>query len=399
MKKIVLSGLATLALTSGMLQASTKFYVDDKGQVFTKPSDDRKELKNSTPWYSHADKLKLSVQSFLGYKYNDFKNDTATVDYPDDTSSFEVRRAYFQVKAYMMEDPKSYYRITLDLKQEHSENSLDGSYVLRAKYAYVFLNELLPFTGVEIGLAHRPWHDYEEHNSWYYRSIAETFVETHNGAHLANSADFGFMAKTRTKYFDADYGLFNGEGYHSVQIKKGLSFEWRTTAHILGVNGKDKQTKKTYWDISFYGQYNKEHKKVALTNNETRYDDLVFGALHTVYNQPSFLIAAQYIKSLDTADNSSYVSAQAGDGYSINGEFRFGTAKEFRILGRYNNWTPDLIDDAMEKEQRTYIGGFAWKQNKNIEWVANTTVTDNEKGSAKEKYNSTAYMITAEVKF
>ena len=392
MKKIVLSSLTVLALTSTLAQASTKFYVDDNGQVFTKPADGRKELKSDTPWYSHADKLKFSIQTFIGYTYTDYKSDTDKVDYKDDSSQFEARRAYFQVKAYLMDDPKSYYRVTFDA---HNDG---GSMDLRMKYAYLFLHNLLPATSIEAGLAHRPWHDYEEHNAWYYRSVFKVLTEDGNGAHLSNSADLGVMFKTRTQYFDADYGLFNGEGYHSVQIEKGMSFEWRTTAHILGVSGKDKQTKVTYWDASFFGQYNQDHKEVSV-DDTTRYDDLVFYGLHTVYNQPSFLISAQYIISDDTADNGSYVSAQAGDGYSINGEFRFGDKKEFRVLGRYDSWTPDLLDDSAEKEQRTYIGGFAWHQNKNVEWVANAVVTDNEEGSSRQKYNGTAYMVTAEIKF
>jgi hypothetical protein len=178
-----------------------------------------------------------------------------------------------------------------------------------------------------------------------------------------------------------------------------MSFEWRMTAHLLGVNGKDKQTKKTYWDASFFGQYNKEHKEVELTPNTKRYDDLVFGGLHTVYNQPNFLIAAQYVKSLDTAENGTYVSAQAGEGYSINGEFRFGGKYQYRVFGRYDSWTPEALISSDEKEKRTYISGLAWKQNKNLEWIANATVTDNENGSDREKYNGTAYMLSAEIKF
>ena len=386
MKKLALSALAVATLATA--SQARQLYVDEDGQLFTKPAKDRKALKNDTVLFAKANKLKFSVQTFIGYKYNDYKKDTQEVDYKDDTSQFEARRAYFQVKAYLLDDPKSYYRVTFDA---HNDN---GSMDLRMKYAYLYLNNILPSTGVEVGLAHRPWHDYEQHNAWYYRSIAKVFLEDKNTAHLSNSADLGVMAKTRTKYFDSDIGVFNGEGYHETQVKKGLSFEWRATAHILGVRGKDKQTKKTYFDASFFGQINKDHKEVG-----DRVDDLVFYGLHTVYNQPAFLLCAQYIISEDTADNSSYVSAQAGSGYSLNGEFRFGGKYEYKVLGRYDSWTPNLHNDAEEKEQRDYIAGFAWKQNKNLEWVGNVTLTDNEKGSNLESNNGIAYMVTAEVKF
>ncbi|MDQ7060252.1 MAG: hypothetical protein Q9M43_03680 [Sulfurimonas sp.] len=197
---------------------------------------------------------------------------------------------------------------------------------LRAKYAYLYLNDVLPNTGVEMGLVHRPWHDYEEHNAWYYRNISKVLIEAKNGGDLSNSADFGVNFKTKTKYFDSEFGIFNGEGYHkdwngnvgdSTSANTGMSFEWRTTAHLMGENGKDKQTKKTYFDASFFGQYNKAHKAAIDATGTTivgSYDDLIFMGLHTVYNQPSFLVSAQYINSDNTSTAVNAVSAQAGSG-------------------------------------------------------------------------------------
>jgi hypothetical protein len=136
-------------------------------------------------------------------------------------------------------------------------------------------------------------------------------------------------------------------------------------------------------------------------------DDLIFGGLHTVYNQPSFLVAAQYVKSLDTRDSTSTVaietgstvSKQAGSGYSVNAEYRLGAEKEYRILARYDSWTAQKEKSADEKEDSSYIIGGAWEQNRNLQWVANAIVTDNEKGSSKYDNNGVAYMLTAEVRF
>ncbi|MFT7002795.1 MAG: hypothetical protein ACJAWW_000128 [Sulfurimonas sp.] len=402
MNKIVLSALA--ALTLGTLSASAgnlKLYTDDSGQVFTKPGEGRTEvISKETPVFSKADKLKFSGTTYIGYTYNDYKKDSSTVSYESDDSNFELRRAYFQLKAYLLDDPKSYYRVTFDMHQ-NSESDM----VVRAKYAYLYLNNILPLTGVEIGLAHRPWHDYEEHNAWLYRNISKVLIEAKNGGDLSNSADFGVNFKTKTKYFDSEIGLFNGEGYHSDfnddetgSAQTAMSLEWRATAHLLGVKGKDKQTSKTYFDASFFGQYNPNHKDSGdgITGN---YDDLVFVGLHTVYNQPKFLVSAQYVTSLDTADESTYVSAQAGSGYSINGEYRLGEDKEYRALVRYDSWTDKKLVSSTEKADNAYIIGAAWDQSHNVQWVANAIITDNEKGSDREKYNSVAYMLTAEVKF
>ena len=382
MNKIILSAITTLAISAVSANAMN-LYQDANGQVFTTKGEDRTLIKTPTDVHSKASKLKFSGLTYIGATAKDFKDNQAT------TGQMEIRRAYFQLKAYFLEDTKSYYRVTFDMSKD-----VTGDEKLRAKYAYLYLNDILPSTGVEIGLAHRPWHDYEEHNSWYFRNISKVLIEdSDHGPDLSNSADFGVMTKTKTKYFDADIGIFNGEGYHAYQnAQNGLSLEWRMTAHILGVSGKDKQTKKTYWDASFFGQYNKKHKKVATIN-----EDLIFTGLHTVYNQPSFLVSAQYVYSQDTRSEGNVVSGQAGSGYSMNGEYRLGDTKEYRMFARYDSWTPKKLSN--EKEDKGYILGAAWEQNHNLQWVGNVIVTDNEKGSAKYAHNGTAYMLTAEIRF
>ncbi|WP_373071440.1 hypothetical protein [Sulfurimonas sp.] len=404
MKKIVLSTIAVLSIAASSVSAEdTKFYVDDNGQVFTKSASDRKPLEmghKSTPVFSHTDKLKFSGLTYIGLTHNRYADRVAN---PNETN-FELRRAYFQLKAYLLDDPKSYYRVTLDMHQ-----NAESDMVVRAKYAYLYLNNVLPNTGVEVGLAHRPWHDYEEHNAWYYRDISKVLIEAKNGGDLSNSADFGIMTKTKTEYFDADIGIFNGEGYHSDfnddeasdKAGNGMSLEWRLTAHLMGVNGKDKQTKKTYADASFFGQYNKEHKASA-SGFADDYDDLVFYGVHGVYNMPSFLVSAQYVKSEDTAENNTFVSAQAGSGYSVNGEFRLGDNYEYRVLARYDSWTDKEQVSSDEREQTSLIAGVAWQQNHNVQWVANMIVKDNEKDAFNAKADtadSKAYMLTAQIEF
>jgi hypothetical protein len=389
MKKTALSFIAILTLGSVASNATT-LYQDENGQVFTQAGANRSVIKSDTPIFAKASKLKFSGVTYIGYVYDDYKSDTKTVNYKKDTSDFEIRRAYLQLKAYLLNDPKSYFRVTYDV---HNDN---GSMDVRAKYAYLYLNNIYQNTGVEIGLAHRPWHDYEEHNAWLYRSVSKILIEDKkSGPDLSNSADFGVMFKTRTQYFDADYGIFRGEGYHSSGNNgTGLSFEWRATAHILGTSSHHHPEKHTYWDASFYGQYNKDHKTVKVGNiNETQ--DLIFGGLHTVYNQPNFLVSAQYVYSKDTSDIAKTISKQAGSGYSVNGEYRLGSVKEYSVLARYDTWKPKATD----KKNKSYILGSAWTMNANVSWVANVIVTDNEAGSAKEKENGTQYMVTAEVKF
>jgi len=408
MTKIALSAIAALLASSALYADTLTLYTDPKtGQVFTTPGEGRIEMGDFidaktvymesqerdsevakakekadkdgiTKVKSKASKLEFSGTHYLGYVMKSAKG-------ANDTSKFEMRRNYLQVKAYLFDDPKSYARVTLD---NHTEN---GYQTMHAKYAYLYLNNVLPFTGAEFGIAHRPWLDYEEHQGWWYRSIDKTFVESKESADLTNSADFGVNFKTKTPYFTSEIGLFNGEGYHAAETENGISFEWRTTAAILG-NGdqKRKQKKTTYWDVSFWGQYNMENSG----NSDETY---TIGGLHTVYNTPSFLIAAHYMMGDNDRENT---VRRNGKGYSINGEYRFGDGYEFALLGRYDHWVAENTTTGDESEMDHFLYGIAWEQNKNVTWILNGKSYDPKDGvqydgAARTKENSA--MLTAEV--
>ncbi len=153
------------------------------------------------------------------------------------------------------------------------------------KYAYLYLDKVLPYTGVEAGIVHRPWIDYEEHNSWYYRSFNKVVLEekgtaTEAGVDLVNSADFGINFKTKTDMFSSEIGIFNGEGYHAdkeaanQENSEGLSVEWRLTGHLIGSGkkvGKNDLTKDTYLNISTMGLISNNHKddRSAIDQDDT----------------------------------------------------------------------------------------------------------------------------------
>jgi len=387
MNKIILSASTALVITSVSYADTLTLYSDPAtGQVFTQAGEGREEMGDfvsakDTPVFSKASKLKFSGVHYLGYKNSSYEE-------ADSESRFETRRNYFQIKAYLFDDSKSYMRMTLDTHQIDS-----GDWSVRLKYAYLYLNEVLPFTGVEFGQAHRPWIDYEEHQGWWMRSISKVFVEASEASHLTNSADLGVNFKTKTPYFTSEIGMYNGEGYHTEESGAGNSLEWRTTAAIFG-NGdsKRKPLKHSYFDASFFGQYNMDNTK----NDEETY---AFYGLHSVYNMPSFLISAQYVASQN--DNKiSDTSQFNGKGFSVNGTFRFGEHKEYSILGRYDTWTSEKTISETEYETMSVIYGAAWQQNKNVKWLLSGQTYDpkdgkNYKGSDKEK--RTDILLTAEV--
>jgi hypothetical protein len=327
------------------------------------------KIEKQTIVKSKAPLLKFSGKHYLGF----------VSDSQNDINKFETRRNYIQLKGYFAEDSKNYFRITLDTFQNTKGNDKDyGSWEVRLKYAYLYLDNVLPFTGVEIGQAHRPWIDYEEHHGWYYRSISKVFVEAHNAAHFTNSADLGVNFKTKTDYFSSELGIFNGEGYHGdAHENQHLSGEWRLTGHVFGT-GKDHVHKSdTYADVSFFGQYNTQYKEGI--------DDFIWYGLHSVYNQAEFLLAAQYVKATDGG------ASREGDGWSVNGEFRLNTLSEimnnWNLLAKYDTFD---LDSGESRERK--IAGLAYKYNRNVEFIANYL---NEEIDGETKTDS--LMLTAEV--
>ena len=393
MKKIVLSSLTALAITATGLSA-TQFYVDDKGQVFTTAGEGRKALESKeTSVFAKSSKLQFSGTQYLGFIHKDMKNGDAT-------DNFEMRRNYVQVKAYVLDDPKSYLRVTLDSTYSNSTANGGGHADVYVKYAYLYLNDILPYTGVEFGMAHRPWIDYEEHQGWWMRSISKVFVEADEGAHLSNSADLGFDLKTKTPYFTSEIGVFNGEGYHGTndnagandeELGDGVSAEWRLTAAILG-NGEKKrnQLKDSYFDVSFFGQYNMDNSHNA--NSLGKSEDYKFYGLHTVYNTPDFLVSAQYVTSENDLANDTNWN---GQGYSVNGTYRFGEKKQFSAFARYDEWeSENTTTGAVSTTEKNAIYGVAWQQNKNFKWLLSGQ-SYNIKESNNKDWDSV--MLTAEV--
>ena len=341
-----------------------------------------------TPTFSKASKLEFSGLHYIGFVSNRIKDTSTGGSYTD--NYFETRRNYLQVKGYFFEDPKSYIRVTLDTTQITSDGANQGDWEVRLKYAYLYINEILPFTGAEFGQSHRPWIDYEEHHGWFYRSIAKTFVEEKQDADFTNSADLGVNFKTKLDYFSSEIGVFNGEGYHGIfhpddEEDNGLSLEWRLTANLLGTGKKHVGKSDTYADVSFYGQYNTDYDKKG--DEET--GDFVWYGFNAIYNQPEFLIAANYLKS--TEANEDY----KGDGYSVNGELRLLTFDEslsdWNIIGRYDRWSLDSFDEPRENT----IAGLTYEWNKNVEFIGNYLgIKDPRTDSESDRF-----MFTSEVKW
>lgn len=339
------------------------------------------KLEKQTPLYAKTSKLKFSGRHYIGVVSKDVDGETH--------NNFETRRNYIQVKGYFFDNPKSYMRVTLDTHQvkDNGSTSNSGDWEVRLKYAYLYLDDLLPYTGVEFGQAHRPWIDYEEHHGWWYRSIAKTFVERKQDADFTNSADLGVNFKTKTDYFSSEIGLFNGEGYHGLEDGKGMSFEWRLTANLLGTGKKHVHKSDRYADLSFYGQYNTDYAK----KGDAVTGDFIWYGFNAVYNQPEFLIAANYLKADEAA------AKFKGDGWSVNGELRWLTFSpelaKWNTFARYDDYK---LDNGAER--KSWLAGIAYRWNKNVEFILNYTDDKDTRSDSADK-ETKAWMFTADVQW
>jgi hypothetical protein len=361
MKKIILSTMAIATMVSANADSELLELKAQMAKMDAKLSA-LEEAPKSTKGV--LVKSKVPVLKFSGVHYLGFVNQSEG----DLSNKFETRRNYLQVKAYFKENPKDYMRITLDT------HDVDGQSDVRLKYAYLYLDNILPNTGVEFGQAHRPWIDYEEHNAWNYRSISKVLVEEKNAGHLTNSADRGINFKTKMTNFSSELGLFNGEGYHNEEDGANLSAEWRLTAHLLGTGKKKSKRSLTYANLSFFGQQNKD-------SNKHEQQDLNWMGFHAVYNQPEFLVAAQYIDVSD-AD-----PLYKGSGYSVNGEYR--VQPKWNLIARYDSF--ELDEDTEAKERA--LAGVAYEYNHNVEFIANYL----KEGGANDSQD--AIMLTASVEW
>ncbi|MCX6060722.1 MAG: hypothetical protein NT103_00500 [Campylobacterales bacterium] len=418
MKKVTLSALAAVML-SGVAYADTMTLFSDPktGQVFTTAGEGRVEMgdfvdaktvdmgqresesafseyKDTMKKYvnvkSHAKTLDFSGTHYFGLSTNTYG---ANNQYGNDTSTgFEFRRNYLQAKAYF--NDKDYFRVTMDTTNELETTSTNGYANMYVKYAYLYLDKVLPYTGVEIGVAHRPWIDYEEHNSWYYRSINKVILEdkfstslasgTNVGVDTMNSADLGVNFQTKTPYFSSELGLFNGEGYHPASDQKlnsGLSAEWRLTGHLMGNGeqvGKYKLDKDTYANISFAGISSKKEKYDGTASLDTAtsvYDKNLY-LFHAVYSQPEFLISAQYDVTKYSYEGANNASDKELKTWSVNGEYR--PIKDWTVLARYDDLKTEYTNVAGTAgnnvnntgDATQIIYGVSYEYNKNVKFIA-----------------------------
>ena len=276
--------------------------------------------------------------------------------------SFGLKRGYLTFKKNLNETFSIRYTqdITIDKEGEDA-----GNVELRFKYCYLkadlpeFLFFKEPF--IEIGLVHQPWIEFEQKiNS--YRVQGKMFMEKYG---VTTSADFGFNAvallggklddETRKKvdsslpgkYGSVSFGLYNGGGYHAIEVNNNKTVEGRLTLRpfpglIPGLQfshgfaiGKGNDTLNT--------QY---HYNVTMISHETK------STTFTIQNYKG-------------VGYHSGVHSLFNEGMSFFGEI-FIPRTSIAVFGRYDFFSGNFDSlCSLGPINQTIIGGIAWKFFKN----------------------------------
>jgi hypothetical protein len=408
LKKLVQKGILSENEASEILKEAKEQTQKDELKAKTETI---KELKVK----SSTNAITVGGTHFFGYT---FVNPAVKNSLADDSAGFESRRNHLQAKLDL--DGKNHFFILMDATKEiatatrttvkdaatsatvytydKAGNVTASPYF---KFAYLWLDSVLPNTGVEIGFSHRPWINYEENNAWFYRSINKIAMEDKTtassfGPGIMNSSDLGFNFKTATPYFSSEIGLFNGEGFDSSNNANNqtnttkLSFEARATAHLMG--GGDKKVDKMaaeYANISLTTLQSPQHKDDNLiVRDGAEYDRSMLNA-HFVYNNPHALFSAQYYTLEDKPNNA---SSKKSNGYSLNGEFR--PLKPWTLLARYDHLETKQNGAQLEKGSQ-FIYGVSYDLSRYAQFILSGKDV-NAMGIANDKK---VYMLTTELKW
>ncbi|MCK5651525.1 MAG: hypothetical protein KAJ42_09120 [Gemmatimonadetes bacterium] len=270
-----------------------------------------------------------------------------------DQNLFSINRAYLTTRVQVL--PKLQGRITMDTHQD-MESDGRGDWKVRLKYAYAKYNfgdygQIRGF-GVEGGMVHMVWLDFEEHVDLY-RMRDPMFMERSG---MFNSADLGitftgglgesldeeYRSRVTSHYADRygsfAFGVYNGAGYHGVEDNTDKNVQGRLTLRPL----PDQLPGLQFSGLAILGKGNKEGDRDELPNWRT-YN------LFTSYQYEHGTLTAQYTWG-EGNQNGSWTEPLAPTeatnftGYSFFGEGKFGSG--WRLIGGYDRLdrTPGTTD-------------------------------------------------------
>lgn len=270
-----------------------------------------------------------------------------------DLNRFFINRGYLTARVNIL--PRLSGRLTLDPSQDLDGDGR-GDMEVRVKYAYAKYDfgDLgnLTDVGLEGGIVHMVWLDFEEHINLY-RMRDPMFMERSG---MFNSADFGAtltagfgdpLPEEYRKTVNSSYaqrygsmalGIYNGGGYHGDERNNNKVVQGRLTLRPL----PDALPGLQVSGLGILGKGNQ------VGSDEEIPDWQVFN-LFVSYQHPGGALAAQFATGEGNQkgtwiDPGTPAEATDFDGFSLFGEQRFGSG--WRLVGGFDhlNRAPGSLD-------------------------------------------------------
>ncbi|NIA11606.1 MAG: hypothetical protein GWP10_18270 [Nitrospiraceae bacterium] len=301
--------------------------------------------------------FKIGMEAYISYQ--DGERYTGVPGQTSDFSRFTLKRGYLNITKKI--SPHLEVRMTPDVHQDAS-----GDWKTRFKYIYAkFKGQSRGLLGkpyVEVGLAHMPWLDFEEHINRF-RMQDPMFMERSG---LFNSADVGVMfganlggelpASYRKnvnghyagRYGSFQVGIYNGAGYHAQEHNTNKAVEARLSLRPLPTAAPGLQ-------LSLFGLTGKGN-----TAAEPDWD--VFTTMLS-WESPRLVLTGQYVTGTGNQSGSAVDASGRSldrDGYSAFTEVRLGAKRDISLIGRYDHFDPNT-NSATSDQQDRWIAGVAWQ--------------------------------------
>jgi len=309
---------------------------------------------------------------FIAYQYG--KELGLTPSSTETFNRFTIKRGYLDIRADLQ--PWLEVRITPDVHQDST-----GDLKVRLKYIYAKFkgkgNNFISKPYAEVGVAHMPWLDFEEHLNRF--RMQDTMFLERNG--LFNSADIGFTLGSNFgpdldeeyksnvndhyagRYGSWQFGVYNGGGYHAVEKNRNKAVEARGTLRPL-------PDKLPGLQFSLFGIYGKGNLSEIESSDRLPDDEVIVGMVS--YEHPYVALTAQWYGGAGNAKGNAIdpedrmARSQRGESYFA--EVRFTRKRNLSFIGRYDRFNTNIDNIGSDLRQRLILG-FAWQMFKKNYWL------------------------------
>ena len=265
-------------------------------------------------------------------------------------NSFDVNRAYLNFTGNISHIVG--FRVTPDVSRATLTGlTINNSQVFRIKYAFMQIN-LDDWSGnwkqtwVRFGANQTPFVDWEE-GVYRYRFQGTVFSER---VGKLTSSDFGasFHTNLPDNYGEIHTGIYNGEGYSTVDPNDQKAFQTRVTIRPLPKGNM------TLRGLRLTGFYNLDHY--------VRNDDKKRFVFMALFEHPHIVAGYDYLDALDRVNGAAPLVH--GRGYSVWATPIFKEkGNGFEALLRWDSYEPSrgaMDSTGKTQKQNTSIAGIAY---------------------------------------